>query len=138
MKVQIVLTDEDKIEGFTAIELKDLGVAMEDISDNKCEFIVATKVMNILRPEQIEDFIGLLTSKLRRGGSLVVSGIETKVLCKMIVNDIVREETLNNIVSQCNSAIPMKSCLDLLSKKGLKINNASINGVEYEISAKRD
>jgi hypothetical protein len=138
MKVQIVLTEEDKIEGFTTIELKNLGVAIEDISDNKCEFIVATKIINVLRPEQIADFINLITSKLRRGGTLVLSGIEPKVLCKMISNDLVREETLNNIVSQCSSVMPMKNCLELLSTKGLQINNASINGVEYEISAKRN
>ena len=118
--------------------MKNLGVAIEDISDNKCEFIVAAKIINVLRPEQIVDFINLVTSKLRRGGTLVLSGIEPKVLCKMISNDLIKEETLNNIVSQCNSAIPMKSCLELLSTKGLQINNASINGVEYEISAKRN
>lgn len=138
MKLQITMSDEDKIEGFNTVRLQELQFAIPNISDNECEVIVATKVLNLLQLEQIDGFVTLLSTKLRRGGTLVLSGIEPKVLCKMIANDTIREETLNNVVSQCQSTFPMKECLNLLSGKGLQIRNASINGVEYEVQAQRN
>jgi hypothetical protein len=138
MKLQILMQDEDKIEGFTSVKLPELPSAAPNIADNECEVIVATKILNLLQQEQIEGFVTMLTTKLRRGGTLVLSGIEPKVLCKMISNDTIRVETLNNVVAQCNSTFPLKDCLSLLSGKGLQIKNAAIQGVEYEIQAQRN
>lgn len=138
MKLQICVTDEDKIEGFTSVKLQELQFAAQNIADNECEAIVANKVLNLLDLNQVDGFLTLLNAKLRKGGTLNVSGIEPKVLCKMISNDTIKEETLNNVVSNCNSILPLKDCINMLSSKGLQINNAVINGVEYEISAKRN
>lgn len=137
MKLQIIVNESEKIEGYTHLNLQTLQEDIKTIPDNSCESIVAVKVLNRIPLQSIEGFIDLALSKLRLGGEINISGIEQKVLAKFILNGNISEEDFNTLLMFSNSMITRSDTVKLLEVKGLKLKTSNMNGIEYDITATR-
>jgi hypothetical protein len=137
MKLQILLKEEDGIEGYHHILLQNFQQESLQIPNNGCEEIIANKTINKIPVESIEGYLGLLLSKLRNGGKVSLSGIEPKVMAKKIIDGSFSESEFNQMLMFTNSMIPLADSVKLLQKNGLKINTSSISGIEYDITATR-
>jgi len=137
MKLQIIVNESEKIEGYTHLNLQTLQEDIKTIPDNSCESIVAVKVLNRIPLQSIEGFIDLVLSKLRLGGEINVSGIEQKVLAKFILNGNISEQDFNTLLMFSNSMITRSDAVKLLEVKGLKLKTSNMNGIEYDITATR-
>lgn len=137
MKLQIVTNPETKIKGFNVFLLSDLNVLSEEVGDNQCEQILATDTMNQFRQEEVFHFLNILISKLRLNGTLTVSGIETRLFCKGVLNGLIDQQLTNRIVSQCKSMIEIDVVKNFFHQHGLEIERSTISGLNYEITAKR-
>lgn len=137
MKLQIIVNESEKIEGYTHLNLQTLQEDIKTIPDNSCESIVAVKVLNRIPLQSIEGFIDLVLSKLRLGGEINISGIEQKVLAKFILNGNISEQDFNTLLMFSNSMITRSDTVKLLEVKGLKLKTSNMNGIEYDITATR-
>ncbi len=137
MKLQIIEDESQKIEGFDTVFLnqQDQSLNLDSISDNSCELIVAKGALDNTRNPT--DCLKLICSKLRSGGSVVVSGVELRCFFKNVVNGITDEQSASNLIGKNLSISTVDSVKNNLRSLGLFIKTSIINGAFYEISAER-
>jgi len=138
MKLQITTNQKDEIQGFNSFSLSDLHRVDSEVTDNECENIfISNNVLNSIPPPQIEPFFRLIQTKLRIGGTVTLSAIEPMVMSKMLVNNSLDEMQFSNIVASANSMLPLGAVKNILGSMNLQVLTTSINGISYEITARR-
>jgi len=138
MKLQITTNQKDEIKGFNSFSLSDLHRVDTEVTDNECENIfISNNVLNSIPPPQIEPFFRLIQSKLRIGGTVTLIAIEPMVVSKMLINNSLDEMQFSNIVASVNSMLPLGAVKNILGSMNLQVLTTSINGISYEITARR-
>ena len=138
MKVHIVRPGEESIGGFERVEISPaFGVDVSQYSDNEILEIFANDLIDSVPSDQIGVVITSLVRKMRLGGRMVIGGTDLRLFCKMVISGSMNEEAANKIIGKSNCMIPTNLVMDTLRECGLKIQASYINGVHYEIEAKR-
>jgi|TARA_B110000263_G_C15259141_1_gene487945 hypothetical protein len=138
MKVHIVRPGEESIGGFERVEISPaFGVDVSQYSDNEILEIFANDLIDSVPSDQIGAVITSLVRKMRLGGRMVIGGTDLRLFCKMVISGSMNEEAANKIIGKSNCMIPTNLVMDTLRECGLKIQASYINGVHYEIEAKR-
>ena len=137
MKLQIIEDESQKIEGFDTVFLnqENQNLNLDSIANNSCELIVAKGALDNTRNPT--DCLSLICSKLRSGGSVVVSGVELRCFFKNVLNGISDEQSASNLVGKNLSISTIGSVKNNLRSLGLLIKTSTINGAFYEITAER-
>ena len=65
MKINIVSESEEALEGYRKILVKDQGIDFADMSDNECEFILASKILNQFEYRNITVCLSSLRKKIQ-------------------------------------------------------------------------
>ena len=137
MKVHITTKNEKSIENYTRVEIDDGLHTVSTLSDNECEFILASGTLDIIPTNSIQAFLMLLRKKLRLGGTIIVGGTDIRMFAKAIINSIIGETEASDLVSSRASMVHMSYVANILTNLGLLIQTSSINGINYEIKCVR-
>jgi len=137
MKLQIVKTDDEKIENYQHIQCYGTPLDLSSIADNECEEILAGDLLDMYTIDMLPALVQQLVSKLRIGGKIVLGGTEFSVLAKHIVNGGFTAEAVSNIIASKKSLTDISIIKNALKQLGLNILSTSISGIHCEVTAKR-
>ena len=137
MKLQIILNDQDKISNYNHVVCTGEPLDLSNVCDNECEEILANNILDMYTLEQVGQVVQQLVTKLRIGGEIAIGGTECRVFAKSIVNGIISESQASDIISQKKSMTNISIVKKALQQLGLSILSTSIEGISYEIKAKR-
>lgn len=139
MKIQLVSDEEKAIAGYTTINYIKSGLNnLQSLSNNECEEIIATDILNSVPYNQIGNLIQGFITKLRFNGKLVLGGCDIRLFCRSIVNSTMSEEEGLQILQNYRSMPPYNVINSLLTNLGLSIQSSIISGIFYEITAVRN
>ena len=134
MKLQIIEDDSQKIEGFETI-MTSQNLNLDNVPDNSCEIIVAKQALDSTASAQ--ESLGKICSKVRLGGSVVISGTELRCFFKNVINGMIDENSASVLVGKSLSLSSIDSVKNGLRALGFFVKSSTINGVSYEITAER-
>tara|TARA_R100001377_G_scaffold70336_1_gene45774 strand:- start:30 stop:446 length:417 start_codon:yes stop_codon:yes gene_type:complete len=137
MKIHVVKPDQEAIENFKKVVCLDNNIDVSEVSDNECELIMANDVIDSFDIPNIEGLLGLLISKLRINGTMVIGGTDLRLLCKSVINDQLSELDASQIISGLKSATSLESLRVAIQSMGLNFVSSQISGVHYELTLKR-
>jgi hypothetical protein len=137
MKLQIIEDESQKIEGFDTVFLnqQNQNLNLDNVANNSCELIIAKGALD--NTPSPTDFLNLICSKLRSGGSVVVSGVELRCFFKNVINGMTDEDSASAIVGKSLSLSTIDSVKNKLRSFGLFVKSSTINGAFYEVTAER-
>lgn len=137
MKLHIIREQQEAIVGYQVLTVSHNSLDLGSITPNECEVILASDVMDSFPADYSEEIIGALRSKLRINGELIVGGTELRCFVKAVANGLITPEDASNVVTQNNSMTSINVVKGILEGFGLDIISAHIDGLHYEIKAKR-
>ena len=137
MKIHIVNKNQNPISGYKKIIVDQQKIDFQDVSDNECQFIMANQLLNDFDHTNIGNCISSLLQKLRIGGTLVIGGVEMRMFSKSVINVLITPENASNNILNCLSMTDATEVSNLIRTAGLNIVSTQINGIHYEITAKR-
>ena len=134
MKLQIIEDESQKIEGFETI-ITSQNLNLDNVPDNSCEIIVAKQALDSTASAQ--ESLRKICSKVRLGGSVVISGTELRCFFKNVINGMIDENSASVLVGKSLSLSSVDSVKNGLRSLGFFIKSSIINGVSYEVTAER-
>jgi hypothetical protein len=139
MKIQLYKEGENCIDGYVSIlySQEDKLSNLEKVINNSCEYIIANNVTDFFAKEYFDIILNLLVSKLRIGGTLVITGLDINLLSKNILNGNTSLDDASNAVSQISSVNTMYNLIEKLEFKNLKVDIAKFMNNNYEIFCTR-
>ena len=78
-----------------------------------------------------------MAKKIRIQGTLVVGGTDIRLFCKHVTNGSINEAEASKIIDTVKSMTTLNESVDFIRALGLNIESTQINGIHYEIKAKR-
>ena len=137
MKLHILRSDQDPIENFKQILVTPNEINLEEVSDNECETIIAPDVLDSFSVPNIAELINALLSKLRLKGEISIGGTDVRLFSKCILNGELSVSEASNVVGQVESMTALPMIQDMLTSAGLRVLSSHLNGIHFEIKAKR-
>jgi hypothetical protein len=137
MKIQIAKMGEQTIEGYKHVIVSENYINFMDISNNECSEILANDVLDSFSLAKIKDCIIFLVDKLRLGGKLTVGGKDIRLFCKAVLSDLVSEDEASLIIDELHSMTAMPKIVPIIESLGLKIVSTNMNGIHFEVTARR-
>lgn len=137
MKVQILRQGQTPIQGYNPIFLDVNRLNLEGLADNQCEMILAADIFESISYQNIMPLLQALLSKLRLNGELVVGGTEMNLLGSAISNGLLTDEQCSNILASLSCALDARQMADTLRQMKLSIQSMHMDGIHFEIKAKR-
>lgn len=138
MKIQLVSDPSVGIEGYTLVNYAKDGLNFLDtLSNNECEEIIATDILNHVPYNNIDGVIQKFVTKLRYNGKLVLGGYDLRSFCRAVINNLISETEGLQIIQSARSMVPCNSITNYLTSLGLTIQSSIINGPTYEVTAIR-
>ncbi len=137
MKLQIIREAQEAIIGYKVLTVGNNSLDLGSVTSNECEVILASDVMDSFPVGNSQEVIGALRSKLRINGELIVGGTEVRAFAKAVANGLITPDDASNVVTQNNSMTSVGTVKGILEGFGLDIMSSHIDGLHYEIKAKR-
>ena len=138
MKLQIARSKSELISGFEHVLLIDGALDLTKFSNNECELILASNILDFVKFDQVENLVRTLISKLRLKGVVVIGGTDVRVFAKALLNGLITSAEAASMISDLSSMADSSWVRDILEQKyKLRIDSFKIDGVHYEISASR-
>lgn len=140
MKVHLIKNEESLIKGYkpvyysASLKLNNLS----SLSDNECEFILASEVFDEFSQQEMPNVIQQLAKKLRMNGMLVIGGTDIRIFAKSIVNGSMSEQDASEMIRTRQSMSNINDVLKIVQSLGLKIQASQIIGNHYEVTAIRN
>lgn len=138
MQLNLIVDGQEDKPNF-----RNLNIMKEDINSvlpGEAIKIVAENIINYIPYQQIDDFVKVILTKLRAGGSIVIGGTDLFALGSGLYSGYIKELEFINLVydqgkrSIC-SAVSMKK---FLQGQGLKITSMDVDNYLFCIEAKKD
>jgi len=137
MKIHVIKEGADTIGGYTKVTVANEAIDLNGVSDNECEFIMANQILNEFSPDKIGSCLQVLIKKLRMGGTLVIGGTELRMFCINVTNGLVTPREAGQVISECRSMTDSLDVINILRQFGLTVVTTQVNGIHYEITARR-
>tara|TARA_R100000005_G_C4883907_1_gene134169 strand:- start:183 stop:599 length:417 start_codon:yes stop_codon:yes gene_type:complete len=134
MKLQIIEDESQKIEGFETV-MTSQYLNLDNIPSNSCEIIIAKQALD--STVDAEESLAKICSKVRLGGSVVISGTELRCFFKNVVNGMIDEASASVLVGKSLSLSTIDTVKNGLRALGFFVKSSTINGVSYEVTAER-
>ena len=128
MKIHLIREDQEGIENFQHVKVSPNSVDLSSVSDNECEVILATDVLDSFTSNSLGQLVGALLKKLRMGGELSIGGTDARLLSKHILNGLMEPAAVSSLVGDLQSITFMPDIQNVLEKSGLRIISTHING----------
>lgn len=115
------------------------------VSNAECNEILVDECIDYVRQEKLSPFLDYCIGKLRKNGTIYITGTDVYEVSRMFFNGEIGENVLNSLLygtgehpwsfkSGCHSLPKIR---ELLESRGLKITNLSYDGVIFNVSARR-
>lgn len=137
MRLQILNQGEEGLTGYEKRVITDNKVDLSEVSDNECDEILLGGSPFSLPHSELVGFFVLVSSKLRKGGVLRFSGVDSRMVARGLINGTMSDEQFNSIIYHWNSILSIPEVKNLLHGLGLKISTLTIRGLDYEVEASR-
>lgn len=140
MKLQLTKDNENTIQGYKTIVYTDPNKISElnGIINNSCEYILANTILDDFEIEQHPNILGVLVSKLRLGGTIVIIGHDFNTISKAFLNHEMSIGEVSNLIKNKKSINTALNVIKSLSQIGLNISSIKYNQYLYEIVALRE
>lgn len=137
MKVYVTVQKEKTIENFKTIYLPDFDEEMSKIVPNSCELIVLDGTLDYVSHDTVDNLLKVVNSKLRKNGTISLNGFDLGLITRHVMNGEIDESQFSSVIRTLASMHYMKTIISKLSELKLQIEQGTINGIKYEITAKR-
>ena len=137
MKIYITEHLDKAIENYTIVPILYGKLDMYSIPNNSATEIIAIDALDSIPSELLIDFISAIRQKMRIGSKLIVGGVELSAISRDVVNGKISTKEYNELIFSKKGIYRSRDILDLLQQADLNIENASIKGYQYEITAIR-
>lgn len=137
MKAIITKNVEDKIVGYECVPVIYGKIDLSNIPDNALEDIVAVDFLDYVDADKIDEFLSNICKKMRMNSTLTLRGHELGLVCRNTINNTISSQDFNKLITTKKSIHKLPDIINLLKSKNLLINNVTIKGIQYEISAIR-
>ena len=107
------------------------------ITDNECDFILASDVMDSFNAGAAPQLLQALVTKLRLNGELVVGGTDVRLFAKAVSNGQIAPVDASNVVTNVHSMTTSEQVKELCTQLGLAVQSVHLDGLHYEVKAKR-
>lgn len=135
MKVKLITKDADKIVNYQNVHINQL----DSIYDNGCfEILCDHNVLKMVSPDQIEQLIQVLCSKLRHGGELIISGLDIDVATKQYQRKDFDISVFSKLLSSSLGFYNCRIIEEYIRTNGLDITSMSIQDSYFVVKGKRD
>ena len=94
-------------------------------------------MLDCFTPDGIPELLQALVSKLRMGGEISVGGTDIRLLSKSIINGSITQEEGSAIISSLYSVSSLQIVPEALEHLGLTIVDTHMNGIHFEVKARR-
>lgn len=135
MKVKLSLGNSDfvgykNVNPFTELTELHNNSALEIYCDQE----VLSKIAN----KEFPNFMNALVSKLRKGGSLIISGPDCGHAFMAYLHRTIDEEKLSELIQECRGYYNCRYIEDALRKLGIKIDSMSISNYYFHVKGTRE
>ena len=137
MKLQIIKSQDELIEGYEAALVSPNGVMVGHISDNECEVILAHNVIEQYKIKKAGMVLKEVLDKLRLNGTIKITGVDMNCLFHGFLNGLVKKESVCEVMQNHLCILEVNDIIDTLKSFGLEIDYYKLTGVNYEVSATR-
>jgi len=137
MKLQLLTKNQQEIEGYKVVNVTDGKLNLSEIIDNQCEQIFAPDVVDSFPLQNAQELISGIVSKLRLGGEIVIGGTDIRLFSKAVANGIMPYGDASTVICLSLSMSTPDMIAEVLQALNLKIENIHMNGIHYEVKAKR-
>ena len=136
-KVAIVPMGLEHPDGYQVLEIINGKINIDQFSDNECVEVQAPVALDFIVYPELNDFITSLASKVRKGGIMVLGGVDAYMLSRAINDDSISIEQINNHVYSRKSLTDVNTTKDFLLSMGFEVLSVHLNGINYEIKTRR-
>ena len=138
MKINLQIHKRGEFAGYINCDINSLN---EAASDYEVDEIMADEILDYIPYSQINDIVTQLITKLKTGGTLMLSSFDIFELGRRIVNKDDNDATYNSILF--GSEPVKRSCLSLryleniLTSKGMKTIRKHIQDSRYTLISEK-
>ena len=136
-KIAIIPMGLEHPEGYQVLEIMNGKVNIDQFSDNECTEINASTALDFVSYPELNGFILSVVSKLRKGGTLSIGGIDAYMFARLAVDDSISIEEINSHIYSRKALTDASTTRDFLISLGLEILSVHFAGINYEIKARR-
>ena len=137
MKVHIVKSGEDHIEGYKRLEVTPQGLNLQGISPNECSFILAGDALDLCDNDNIGTVLQQIVSIMRLGSTAVIGRTDIRQIARAVINNLISPSEANHDIGQTNSMIDFNTVSSAMKNLGLSIITTKVVGAHYEIEVSR-
>ena len=137
MKLQILNQSQEPVGGYQTLIVDRNQIDLSQITNNECEFILAADVFDSFTAVAIDELVDGLLSKLRLNGELVVGGTDVRLFARAVSNGLISPDDASDLVTSVHSMTSGQRVREVLEKSGLQIMSFHMDGLHYEVKAKR-
>lgn len=136
-RIAILPMGTEHPDGYQVLEIVNGKINIDQFSDNECVEIDATISLDFISYPDLNSFMLSLTSKVRKGGTVKLGGVDTYSLSRAITNDSISIEDINKLLYSRKSLTDINTTKEFIISLGFEIVSAHLNGINYEIKARR-
>ena len=137
MKLFVTAHPTRHIEGFLRCDIAYGNWNVEQVPENSQIEIVAVDAIDHVDFEKRNGLVKDLVSRLRIGGTVVVTGLDASTLCRNLYYKVLTTEDFNKVIKEKQSIGVVDDLIKSLRESGLTIVSHATEGANYEITARR-
>ena len=132
MKVNLIVSEEQRKEGYENVSLNQEGI--ESIPDSGCKELMIDNVLEFA-PEEIAT---ILLAKIRKGGALEIRSPDGQEIFRQFQTGSLNFEDVSALLTGGRVRMTtLHQVRNFLESNGLEIEFASFNGPFYRVTARR-
>lgn len=136
-KIAILPMGSEHPDGYQVLEIINGKINIDQFSDNECIEISAINSLDFISYPDLNGFMLSLASKTRKNGTVTLGGVDTYSLSRAITNDSMSIEDINQLLYSRKSLTDINTTKEFMISLGFEIVSAYLNGINYEIKARR-
>lgn len=136
-KLQVLQANQEPVTGYDTVLVSPNNIDLAQVTDNECDSILASDVMDAFAAPHAPKLIQALVSKLRLNGELVLGGTDVRLFARAVSNGQLAPVEASNIVSNVQSMTTSEQVREICTQLGLAIQSVHLDGLHYEVKVKR-
>lgn len=136
-KLQVLQANQEPIKGYDTVLVTPNNIDLSQITNNECDSILASDVMDCFPAPNAQQLIQGLVSKLRLNGELVLGGTDVRLFAKAVANGQIAPVDASNVVTNIHSMTTSEQVKEICAQLGLQVQSVHLDGLHYEVKVKR-
>jgi hypothetical protein len=137
MKINLIKSDDDKLSGYTNVNVAQTGLDLKDICAAECSEIRAHNIINAVPPPQAEPLLNHILSKLAHKGIFNLAAPEASVVAYSYARGDLTLAQFNQLIHSGQSSFTADSLCEFFQAKGFKVLNKRIHEFHVYLTVER-